>query len=151
MTDATATTTAPVAAEALSENIDSTPNTTNNNNVPNSATKADTTANTTSTTHIEFEPPQACIRRLLKTALPPSTNVAKDASSAFSRASGIFVLYLTTCANDFAREGKRSTIIAKDVLNAVKELGFGEDFGDTLEKFLEVHRREEMEKKKVKE
>ena len=67
---------------------------------------------------IEFEPPLACVRRLLKHALPSSTNVGKDASSVFTRACGIFVIYLTACANDCAREKKRQTITANDVLEA---------------------------------
>ena len=69
---------------------------------------------------VEFEPPLACIRRILKNALPSSTNVGKDASAAFARASGIFIIYLTACANDFARENKRQTITANDVLAAIK-------------------------------
>eukprot|EP00986_Skeletonema_menzelii_P015918 scaffold12987_cov133-Skeletonema_menzelii.AAC.3 len=62
----------------------------------------------------DFEPPAACIRRLLKQTLPKSTNISKDSLSALSRASGIFILYLTACANDVAREGRRTTIVAKD-------------------------------------
>lgn len=49
-----------------------------------------------------------------------------------------------------AREGRRSTIVAKDVLGALKELDFG-DFVPLLERFLEVHRREERSKKEGKE
>jgi len=49
-----------------------------------------------------------------------------------------------------AREGRRSTIVAKDVLGALKELEFG-DFVPLLERFLEVHRREERSKKEGKE
>jgi histone H3/H4 len=87
----------------------------------------DNTANTTTTTTpkgppsaIEFEPPLACVRRILKNSLPSSTNVGKDASAAFARASGIFIIYLTACANDFARENRRQTITANDVLAALK-------------------------------
>jgi histone H3/H4 len=69
---------------------------------------------------VEFEPPLACVRRILKTSLPNSTNVGKDASAAFARASGIFIIYLTACANDFARENRRQTITANDVLAAIK-------------------------------
>lgn len=69
---------------------------------------------------IEFEPPLACVRRILKHSLPSSTNVGKDASAAFARASGIFIIYLTACANDFARENRRQTITANDVLAAIK-------------------------------
>lgn len=69
---------------------------------------------------VEFEPPLACVRRILKHSLPSSTNVGKDASAAFARASGIFIIYLTACANDFARENRRQTITANDVLAAIK-------------------------------
>ena len=85
--------------------------------------------------NVEFEPPMACIRRLLKQVLPKSTNVSKDSLATISRASGIFVLYLTACANDVAREGRRTTIVAKDVMGALKELEF-EEFVPLMEKFL---------------
>lgn len=68
----------------------------------------------------EFEPPLACVRRMLKNTLPNYTNVGKDACSAFSRCCGIFIIYLTACANDFARESKRQTITANDIIAAVK-------------------------------
>mmetsp|Transcript_31399 Transcript_31399/g.46877 ORF Transcript_31399/g.46877 Transcript_31399/m.46877 type:complete len:242 (-) Transcript_31399:312-1037(-) len=103
-----------------------------------------------STGTAEFEPPLACVRRLLKTSLSSSTNVGKDASSAFARACGIFVIYLTACANDFARENKRQTITANDVMAAVKELDF-EEFLPQLTSFLEQHRAEEKIKRKAKE
>lgn len=69
---------------------------------------------------VEFEPPLACVRRILKQSLPSSTNCGKDASQAFTRACGIFVIYVTACANDIARENKRTTITANDVLAAIK-------------------------------
>jgi histone H3/H4 len=61
---------------------------------------------------IEFEPPLACVRRILKNSLPSSTNVGKDASAAFARACGIFIIYLTACANDMARENKVRTLFS---------------------------------------
>lgn len=94
----------------------------------------------------EFEPPLACVRRLLKNTLPSSTNVGKDASSAFARACGIFVVYLTACANDFARENKRQTITANDILAAVKEVDFDE-FTPKLTTFIDRHRRSEKAKR----
>lgn len=99
---------------------------------------------------VEFEPPLACVRRLLKNSLPKSTNVGKDASTAFTRACGIFVIYLTTCANDYAREGRRQTITANDILAAIKELDL-EEFTPQLELFLEKIRKEEKNKKALKE
>ncbi len=94
----------------------------------------------------EFEPPLACVRRMLKNTLPSNTNVGKDASFAFSRACGIFIVYLTACANDFARENKRQTITANDILAAVKELDFDE-FSPQLTSFIEQHRVAEKKKK----
>jgi len=84
-------------------------------NTPENPKKADALPSA-----VEFEPPLACVRRILKHTLPATTNVGKDASAAFARASGIFIIYLTTCANDFARENKRQTITANDVLAAIK-------------------------------
>ena len=69
---------------------------------------------------VEFEPPVACVRRILKNTLHKHTNVGKDSVTAFARAGGIFIIYLTACANDFARENRRQTITANDVLAAIK-------------------------------
>ena len=69
---------------------------------------------------VDFEPPTACVRRILKNTMPPSTNVGKDALAAFQRSVGIFIIYLTACSNDFARENRRQTITANDVLAAVQ-------------------------------
>ena len=98
---------------------------------------------------VEFEPPQACVRRILKHSLPSSTNVSKDASTACARASGIFIIYVTACANDFARENKRQTITANDVLAAMKELGFDE-FTEEMNEHLESYRKTEKSKKNAK-
>src|SRR5210317_2068129 len=123
---------------AAAKNSTAAPAASNNNTTPSSSTSHD------------FEPPAACIRRLLKQTLPKSTNISKDSLSALSRASGIFILYLTACANDVAREGRRTTIVAKDVIGALKELDFDE-FIPSMEKFLEGHRRDEKVKKEEKE
>lgn len=86
---------------------------------PNSKAPAETAKQGPSSA-VEFEPPLACVRRILKNSLPSSTNVGKDASAAFARSTGIFIIYLTACANDFARENRRQTITANDVLAAIK-------------------------------
>jgi len=111
-------------------------------------TKSSSTPSTASSA-LEFEPPLACVRRILKNALPSSTNVGKDASAAFARACGIFVIYITACANDFARESRRQTITANDVLASVKELDFDE-FSPHLEAFLDRHRAAEKSKRDAK-
>ena len=58
----------------------------------------------------EFEPPQACVARIMKNVLPSHMQITKDARAAFTRAAGIFIFYLTNCAHEFSRESKRSTI-----------------------------------------
>ncbi|KAG7353417.1 histone-like transcription factor CBF/NF-Y [Nitzschia inconspicua] len=107
------------------------------------------TASTTPPSAVEFEPPVACVRRILKNTLHSHTNVGKDATTAFARASGIFIIYLTACANDFARENRRQTITANDVLAAIKELEFDE-FTPELTAFLEQYRESERGKKDAK-
>eukprot|EP00536_Pseudo-nitzschia_multiseries_P004307 jgi/Psemu1/323416/estExt_fgenesh1_pg.C_710002 len=122
-------------------------------NTPLTASKTTTTASTTKTggppSAVEFEPPVACVRRILKKTLPSSSNVGKDAVAAFARASGIFIIYLTACANDFARENRRQTITANDVLAAIKELEFDE-FAPELVTFLGRYRELEKTKKDAK-
>lgn len=114
----------PVVAEksttAATTTTTATANTTSEPTSPTPTKASGTTSTTSSSTSAEFEPPLACVRRMLKNTLPSSTNVGKDASAAFSRACGIFVIYLTACANDFARESKRQTITAVDIMKAVK-------------------------------
>ena len=93
---------------------------------------------TTSTKELkapEFEPPQACINRVIKSVLPESVNVTKDARNAFTRAAGVFIFYLTHCANDISKDKKRSTIYASDVLNALNDLEF-DQFRKPVEDFL---------------
>jgi len=129
------------------DNDTTTPATPENNKSLNTSTTNN--SSTAPATGIEFEPPLACVRRILKNALPSSTNVGKDASSAFCRACGIFCIYLTACANDVAREHKRQTITANDVLAAVQELDFDE-FTPQLKSFLETYRTAEKSKRDAK-
>jgi DNA polymerase epsilon subunit 3 len=84
----------------------------------------------------DYELPQASINRIIKAKLPENIQVGKDAKTAFSKAAGIFIIYVTAAANDFCKEHKRQTISAQDVLESMKELEF-EDFVEPLEKFLE--------------
>ena len=96
----------------------------------------------------EFEPPAACVARIIKQVLPENVQVTKDARAAFTRAAGIFIFYLTHCANEFSRENKRSTIYTVDILSALKELDFGE-FEQPVKEFLEQYRAEMASKKVV--
>ena len=102
----------------------------------------------------------------MKQVLPENIQVTKDARAgnllidfiiiyyitiyilAFTRAAGIFIFYLTTCANDYAKDSKRSTIMRQDVLNALKELDFDE-FIPPLEAFLDQYTKDQEDKKKT--
>lgn len=97
----------------------------------------------------EWEPPAACINRIVKAALPEQIQVTKEAKLAFSKSAGIFILYLTTCANDFCKDKKRQTVSAADVMQAVSELDFDE-FKDQLQAFLASFRANEGSKRKPK-
>jgi len=81
---------------------------------------------TVSTGPPDFEPPLSVVNRVLKESLPVNVLLTRDARSAFARAAGIFICYVTHCANDIANSSKRSTISAADVLNALKELDMEE-------------------------
>uniref|UniRef100_A0A6V3SUV3 Transcription factor CBF/NF-Y/archaeal histone domain-containing protein n=1 Tax=Lotharella globosa TaxID=91324 RepID=A0A6V3SUV3_9EUKA len=93
-----------------------------------------------------LELPIATVSRIIKNALPNNTQVAKDVKSLFSKAAGIFIIYLSTHANEICQERKKSTISAQDVLAAVKEIEM-EDFLPSLEKYLEEFRHSNTKKR----
>ena len=94
----------------------------------------------------DIEIPLNAVNRVLKLALPESTTPTREAKLAFAKAAGIFVLYVTACANEFAKEGKRSTLSSTDILTALNELGFG-SFVPALEAALEQHKSASADKK----
>ncbi|XP_061459604.1 DNA polymerase epsilon subunit 3 [Rhineura floridana] len=90
--------------------------------------------------------PNAVITRIIKEALPDGVNISKEARSAISRAASVFVLYATSCANNFAMKGKRKTLNAGDVLSAIEEMEF-QRFVSPLKESLEAYRREQKVKR----
>eukprot|EP00624_Nannochloropsis_granulata_P007411 evm.model.NODE_7565_length_13978_cov_20.023323.5 len=91
----------------------------------------------------EFEPPLSSVTKVIRRAVGDSVQVGKEAKATFTRAAGIFILYITACANDFSRDGKRATLTANDVYAALKEL----DFEDMIEPLQDFLRRSNEEKK----
>ena len=87
------------------------------------------------------------MRRLQK--IPDNVSVGKDAKQAFVKAAGIFILYLTYCSTDFCKQHHRSTISAKDVMDALEELEF-EGYADHLEECLKHFRKNQQSKKDAK-
>lgn len=92
--------------------------------------------------------PNAVITRIIKEALPDGVNVSKEARSAISRAASVFVLYATSCANNFAMKGKRKTLNVTDVMSAMEEMEF-QRFLAPLKESLEAYRREQKGKKEA--
>uniref|UniRef100_A0A7S2RPE1 Transcription factor CBF/NF-Y/archaeal histone domain-containing protein n=1 Tax=Mucochytrium quahogii TaxID=96639 RepID=A0A7S2RPE1_9STRA len=80
----------------------------------------------------EFELPHASVARILKSKLPEGVSVSREAKQAFSKSAGIFILYLTAASNEFCKDSKRQTLSAKDILEALRSLDFG-DFIEPLE------------------
>jgi len=94
--------------------------------------------------------PLAVVSRIIKDSLPENINVSKEARQAISKAASVFVLYATSCANNFALKGKRKTLAATDIFQAMEEMEF-ERFVPELKKSLEVFSHEKKmaaEKKK---
>lgn len=94
--------------------------------------------------------PNAVITRIIKEALPDGVNVSKEARRAISQAASVFVLYATSCANNFAMKAKRKTLNAGDVLAAMEEMEF-EQFLEPLKEALEVYKKGQKGKKEVSE
>ncbi|CAN2390929.1 DNA polymerase epsilon subunit 3 [Pristimantis euphronides] len=94
--------------------------------------------------------PNAVIMRIIKEALPEGVNVSKEARSAIARAASVFVLYATSCANNFAMKGKRKTLNVTDVMSAMEEMEF-QRFLAPLKECLEAYRREQKGKKEASE
>ncbi|XP_005463591.1 DNA polymerase epsilon subunit 3 [Oreochromis niloticus] len=90
--------------------------------------------------------PNAVITRIIKEALPDGVNVSKEARRAISQAASVFVLYATSCANNFAMKAKRKTLNAGDVLAAMEEMEF-ERFLEPLREALEVYKKGQKGKK----
>jgi DNA polymerase epsilon subunit 3 len=68
--------------------------------------------------------------------IPEGVNVSKEARLAISKAASVFVLYATSCSNNFAMKAKRKTINANDVVSAMEEMEF-DQFEGPLRKCLE--------------
>ena len=93
----------------------------------------------------EMSLPVAAIMRIIKAKLPDGVQIGKEAKTAFSKACSIFIMYVTTIANDLAKESKRSTVTAADVLHALKELEF-DDFLPMVENSLFAYRENDKAK-----
>lgn len=92
--------------------------------------------------------PNAVVSRLAKDALPENVNISKEARTAIGKAASVFVLYATSCANNFAQKQKRKTLTAADVFDALDEMEF-EQFVQPLKESLALFKKEQKGKKEA--
>ncbi|XP_069121249.1 DNA polymerase epsilon subunit 3-like [Argopecten irradians] len=92
--------------------------------------------------------PNAVVTRIIKDAIPDGVNVSKEARLAISKAASVFVLYATSCSNNFALKGKRKTITAQDVMSAMDDMEF-EHFVEPLQQCLDAYRQGQKNKKEA--
>ncbi|KAG2179406.1 hypothetical protein INT44_006252 [Umbelopsis vinacea] len=99
-----------------------------------------------STSIDDNELPKANVTRILKHALPASTALQKDAKLAISKASTVFINYLSATANDIAKSANHKTITAPDVFKALEVLEL-EDFVPKLQEAFTAYQQLQQEKK----
>ncbi|XP_033105690.1 DNA polymerase epsilon subunit 3-like [Anneissia japonica] len=90
--------------------------------------------------------PMTVISKIMRQAVPEGVSVSKEARSAVSRAASVFVLYATSCANNYALKAKRKTMNAADVFAAMKDMEFDE-FLEPLQQSLDEFKKEQQDKK----
>lgn len=68
--------------------------------------------------------PNASITKIVKEGIPENVNVAKDARTALARAAAVFVMYISSHASQEAHKSGRKTMLAQDVVDALRNLEF---------------------------
>jgi DNA polymerase epsilon subunit 3 len=90
---------------------------------------------------LEVDLPKALIKRIVKVKLADKADIGdddgkrdfqvnKDALSALSQATKVFITYVTSAAHDICRENNRTTVAPQDVAKALEELAFDEFIPD---------------------
>ncbi|KAJ2527839.1 DNA polymerase epsilon subunit 3 [Coemansia sp. RSA 1937] len=92
--------------------------------------------------------PKAVLMRMIKSSLPDTIAIQKEARSAVSKSATVFVSYLAAAANDCARTDGRKTIMPNDVYRALEAVGLAE-FVPELVVQLEKHSVLVKEKKEA--
>lgn len=103
---------------------------------------------------MEVELPRALIKRIVKAKLAEQADLGddegkrdfqlnKDATTAFSQATKVFITYVSSAAHDICRENNRSTVAPQDIIQALDELCF-QDFIPDLQDLLTGACREDL-------
>uniref|UniRef100_T1HLF8 DNA polymerase epsilon subunit 3 n=1 Tax=Rhodnius prolixus TaxID=13249 RepID=T1HLF8_RHOPR len=82
--------------------------------------------------------PNAIVTRIIKECLPDGINVSKEARTAIARATSIYILFITSTANNVATQASRKIISTNDVFKALEEKEFSsfvKPIQETLEEF----------------
>lgn len=79
--------------------------------------------------------PIANIGRIMKSAVPGSAKISKDAKETVQECVSEFISFITSEANDKCLQEKRKTINGDDLVHAMKTLGF-DNYVDPLSTYL---------------
>ncbi|KAK9500976.1 hypothetical protein O3M35_002121 [Rhynocoris fuscipes] len=90
--------------------------------------------------------PNAVVTRIIKECLPDGISVSKEARTAIARATSIYILYITSAANNVATQSSRKTISANDVFKALEETEFS-SFIKPIQEALEEFKKAQLDKK----
>ncbi len=91
----------------------------------------------------ELALPVASVTKLLKASLPENVSVSQDVKQKLANAAGVFILYLTSAAQEKCRRTKRSTMNGDDVLQALEEIDIS-DLTGPLKRYAEEMREEKL-------
>lgn len=68
--------------------------------------------------------PKATMMKVIKDRLPENMKIASDASQTIIKCCDEFVRMISTTANEFSEQDKKTTILPEHIIKATEELGF---------------------------
>lgn len=93
----------------------------------------------------DFNLPQSAISKIVKHTLPDGISLSNEAKEALSKAASVFVLYSTSCANNFALRADKKTLTSPDIYAAMDDMNFG-SFVNSLKESLKAYHIEKGRK-----
>ncbi|XP_058121191.1 DNA polymerase epsilon subunit 3 [Anopheles ziemanni] len=93
--------------------------------------------------------PNTSVTRLMKEAIPADVKISTECRTALTRATSVFVLYLTSAATTAAQQRNHKSLMADHVLKGLEEIEF-ESFIQPLKTELESYRKMIKTKKEKK-
>ncbi|SCU99906.1 LANO_0F04280g1_1 [Lachancea nothofagi CBS 11611] len=88
------------------------------------------------------------VGRLMKSTLPTSAKVSKDAKECMQECVSEFISFVTSEANDRCTQDKRKTINGEDILISLNALGF-ENYAEVLKIYLAKYRQQQALKNQM--